>query len=95
LKVAVSETSSSTVTTHVVFVPQEGSLQLLKTDPGSGDTIIGNGGKNRLLGVDGDDHVEGLAGDDVLDRGVGVDFLDGGDGSDTCTNGETVLNCEA
>lgn len=59
-----------------------------------GDTLIGNGARNRLFGFAGPDHIEGRGGDDFLNGGAGTDVVDGGNGSDTCMGGETLLGCE-
>jgi Ca2+-binding RTX toxin-like protein len=75
------------------------------------DTILGDGGDNRLVGgqdqYDGDDVIHGrggddvllgTGGDDVLDGGTGENRIDGGSGVDTCTNpssGPRTTRCEA
>ena len=46
------------------------------------DTLIGDGGDNRLFGGDGADRLAGGAGDDPLEGDAGADFLDGGEGVD-------------
>jgi Ca2+-binding RTX toxin-like protein len=59
------------------------------------DTIIGGAGDDDLNGNDQNDTIEGNSGDDFLRGGLGAaDILDGGVGTDTCTDGESVSNCE-
>jgi Ca2+-binding RTX toxin-like protein len=57
--------------------------------------LDGRGGNDVINGADGDDIVVGDRGNDSLDGGNGTDEAYGGPGTDTCTNAETVTNCEA
>ena len=69
-----------------------------------GDDIIdGNSGDDLIEGKQGSDNIDGGSGNDVLlgqgggdeiDGGSGDDIIEGGDGLDTCTEGETVSQCE-
>ena len=61
------------------------------------DTLIGDGGDNRLRGEDGndslignagDDDIRGDAGDDVMSGDEGDDRLDGGSGNDSISGGD-------
>lgn len=51
-------------------------------NPGSGKTLTGNSGNNRLVGSKGDDLLNGLDGNDRLVGGAGNDRLSGGAGRD-------------
>jgi Ca2+-binding RTX toxin-like protein len=51
--------------------------------PGPGDTLVGNGGDDRLFGGLDDDTLIGGAGDDLLVAFGGTDRLLGGEGNDT------------
>lgn len=53
----------------------------------AGDTLVGNGKKNRLIGGPGDDRLAGRGGRDTLLGGAGNDRLDGGPGKDRCRGG--------
>lgn len=63
--------------------------------------INGNDAANQLFirgemnGGGGDDVLQGFSTDDILNGGEGNDVLDGRGGTDACTDGETVINCEA
>ena len=46
------------------------------------DTLLGDGGANRLYGGKGDDEIQGNGGNDILEGGIGADRLDGGPGMD-------------
>jgi hypothetical protein len=58
------------------------------------DTLIGDGGSNRLYGWLGDDVLNGRAGNDRLAGNGGADEADGGVGNDRCW-AEVRLNCES
>lgn len=81
------------------------TLETIENVKGSdkGDTLTGDGGRNKLWGQGGADTLVGLggmdkllggAGADELDGGGGKDTLNGGGGNDTCTAGEINKNCE-
>lgn len=53
----------------------------------SNNTIIGNGGDNRLSGFIGNDTLNGLDGDDLIRGGLGNDTMNGGTGDDTISGG--------
>jgi Ca2+-binding RTX toxin-like protein len=57
------------------------------------DTLIGDGGPNKLYGYGGDDVLKGRAGDDRLVGRRGADAAHGGGGRDRC-RAETQLSCE-
>lgn len=63
--------------------------------------VSGDDGPNRLFvpgvlnGRGGDDVLEGSSTDDTLNGGDGNDVLDGAGGTDVCTEGETLVRCEA
>lgn len=58
------------------------------TRPGKGpDTLVGNGGNDRLSGDDGNDTLEGGTGADSLSGDDGFDWLIGGDGDDSLYGG--------
>ena len=52
-----------------------------------GDTLVGDGGANRIFGLQGNDQIWSRAGNDVLYGGDGDDTLMGGTGSDTLFGG--------
>jgi Ca2+-binding RTX toxin-like protein len=58
-----------------------------------GDTLTGDGQRNRLRGRRGDDQLFGLAGNDSLDGWLGFDTLTGGGGADSCVDGEQLFSC--
>jgi Ca2+-binding RTX toxin-like protein len=58
-----------------------------------GDTLTGDGQRNRLRGRRGDDQLFGLGGNDFLDGWLGFDTLTGGGGADSCVDGEQLFSC--
>jgi Ca2+-binding RTX toxin-like protein len=57
------------------------------------DTLIGDGGKNKLIGYIGNDILRGRGGNDRLSGEAGADRANGGPGTDWC-GAETERNCE-
>jgi RTX calcium-binding nonapeptide repeat (4 copies) len=57
------------------------------------DTLIGDGGKNKLSGSFGSDILRGRGGDDRLAGQAGADTANGGTGTDWC-GAEIERNCE-
>lgn len=93
-----SDSSANTLTSieNVVGPPHDSPSTIHGDD--ATNALVGSNGNDEIFGHGGDDSLDGSWGDDVLDGGEGNDRLDGGPtrhgGRDTCTNGETVVDCE-